>query len=84
MVLCQPQNEEHEIRALLEARKNAIHNKNVEKTRACFADDAVIFSLAPPLREDSPHLTLWKIGLERGVVISETRLETCRSWLVGM
>jgi len=42
-------NEEHEIR-VLEARKDAIRNKHVEKTRACFADDAVIFSLAPPLR----------------------------------
>ena len=34
--------------------KDAIHTKNVEKTRACFADDAVVFSLAPPLRVDSP------------------------------
>ena len=68
-------NEEHEIGALLEARKNAIHNKNVEKTRACFADDAVIFSLAPPLREDSPApdaLENW-FGTWRGDIGNEIR-----------
>ena len=68
-------NEEHQIRGLLNARKDAIHNKNAEKTCACFADDAVIFSLAPPLREDSPAaeaLENW-FGTWRGDIGNEIR-----------
>ena len=68
-------NDEHEIRALLDARQDAIRSKNVEKTCACFTDDAVFFSLAPPLREDSPRaeaLESW-FGTWRGEIGNEIK-----------
>lgn len=41
---------EAEIRELIQARADAIRCRNVDKTTACFAPNAVRFSLAPPLQ----------------------------------
>jgi ketosteroid isomerase-like protein len=45
---------EEKIRTTIDARANAIRNKNVQDVRACFTEDSVGFYFAPPLRE-SPH-----------------------------
>jgi PhnB protein len=45
---------QEEIRAVLGARAAAIRQKNVEGVIACFAQDSVRFSLAPPLQSNEP------------------------------
>lgn len=61
---------QEEIGTVLDARAEAMRCKDVEKAVACFAPDAVRFTLAPPLQSDEPlakDFTDWFATFEGGL-----------------
>lgn len=86
---------EQQLRSLIEARAQATRTKSVPALAACFAQDAIGFFLAPPLRaltrdeDPSAWFDTWvgEIGLEmRDLVISaggEVAYSYCLVHLTG-
>jgi ketosteroid isomerase-like protein len=70
--------EEDVIGVLIDDFHAAVRDKDAHKAKACFADDALIFDLAPPL-QSQPYRTQHNLELEswfatwRGPIVVEDR-----------
>ena len=66
------------IGALIEDFHSAVHDKDAQKAVACFADDALIFDLSPPLQSkpyrarSNPELENW-FATWRGPIVVANR-----------
>ncbi len=65
---------------LIEGFHLAVHDKDAQKAIACFADDALIFDLAPPLQskpyraDSNPELEDWFATWRSPIVIADRDL----------
>lgn len=60
---------QQQVERLLDRWKQAMQRKDAATAAACYAEDAVLYNLAPPLRErgmDEPALQTWLDGWQNG------------------